>query len=159
MVEEALTAVAAAGGAAVVQAAGTDAWAGLRQAVARWFGRGDARRERAEWERLDRSAAELTGDGADEQARVRQAAVWQTRFEMVLEALDEAEQAAAVAGLRALVGDHAPVHGVSADRGGLAVGGNVDIRATHGSAAAIRMGDVTLGDPPTSGAEQERRPR
>ncbi|MGW3466207.1 hypothetical protein ACWDE9_44675, partial [Streptomyces olivaceoviridis] len=38
MLEQALTALAAAGGAAVVQAAGTDAWTGLRQAVARWFG-------------------------------------------------------------------------------------------------------------------------
>ncbi|MGG2464900.1 hypothetical protein ACO0M4_34960 [Streptomyces sp. RGM 3693] len=154
MVEEALTAVAAAGGTAVVQAAGTEAWAGLRQAAARWFGRGDARRERTELERLDRSAAELTGDGADEQVRVRQVAVWQTRFEAALEALDEAEQAAAVNGLRALLDEHAPAPGMSADRGGVAAGGNVTIRATHGSAAAIRMGNVTLGNPPASGAEQ-----
>jgi hypothetical protein len=59
MLEQALTALAAAGGTAVVQAAGTDAWTGLRQAVARWFGRGDRQRERVELERLDRTAGEL----------------------------------------------------------------------------------------------------
>ncbi|MEW1777109.1 hypothetical protein [Streptomyces sp. NPDC086777] len=35
---------------------------------------------------------------------------------------------------------------VSAGGGGPAVGGNVDIRADHGSAAAWTMGDVTIGD-------------
>ncbi|MEW2518997.1 hypothetical protein [Actinacidiphila alni] len=31
---------------------------------------------------------------------------------------------------------------------GIAVGGDVDIRADRGSAAALRIGDVTLGPPP-----------
>jgi hypothetical protein len=48
MLVETLAALAAAGGAAVVQAAGTDAWNGFRQAVARWFARGDAQREQAD---------------------------------------------------------------------------------------------------------------
>ncbi len=38
--------------------------------------------------------------------------------------------------------------GVSAGDGGQAVGGNVDIRADHGSAAAWTMGNVNLGNPP-----------
>ncbi|MGW7568582.1 hypothetical protein ACWGJV_20195 [Streptomyces tendae] len=38
--------------------------------------------------------------------------------------------------------------GVSAASGGLAVGGRVDVRAEGGSAAALRMGDVTLGSSP-----------
>jgi predicted signal transduction protein with EAL and GGDEF domain len=59
MLTEALMAVSGAGGAAVVQAAGTDAWTGLRQRVARLLGRGDTQRERAELERLDRTAQTL----------------------------------------------------------------------------------------------------
>lgn len=44
--------------------------------------------------------------------------------------------------------------GVSAGDEGVAVGGNVDIRADHGSAAAWTMGDVTLGNPPQPGPRQ-----
>ncbi|MFJ4184933.1 hypothetical protein [Kitasatospora sp. NPDC089509] len=44
--------------------------------------------------------------------------------------------------------------GVSAGDAGTAVGGNVDIRADHGSAAAWTMGDVTLGNPPQPGPQQ-----
>jgi hypothetical protein len=47
-----------------------------------------------------------------------------------------------------------PSAGVSASEGGQAVGGNVDIRADHGSAAAFTMGDVTLGNPPVPGPGQ-----
>lgn len=41
MLGEALTALAAAGGTVVVQAAGTSGWQGFQRAVARWFARGD----------------------------------------------------------------------------------------------------------------------
>ncbi|MER5860276.1 hypothetical protein ABT131_32465 [Streptomyces sp900105245] len=47
--------------------------------------------------------------------------------------------------------------GVSASGDGQAVGGSVDIRAEHGAAAALRMGDVTIeasGNPPQPGPEQ-----
>lgn len=45
--------------------------------------------------------------------------------------------------------------GVSASGEGQAIGGNVDIRAEGGSAAALRMGDVTLGpDPGRPGRNQ-----
>lgn len=48
--------------------------------------------------------------------------------------------------------------GVSASGSGQAVGGNVDITAEGGSAAALRMGDVTVGsvpaDPRRPGADQ-----
>ncbi|MBV9024183.1 MAG: hypothetical protein JO362_10415 [Streptomycetaceae bacterium] len=37
---------------------------------------------------------------------------------------------------------------------GQAVGGNVDIRADHASAAAWNMGDVTVGNPPKPGPTQ-----
>ncbi|MFI6157879.1 hypothetical protein ACIBCA_34945 [Kitasatospora sp. NPDC051170] len=44
--------------------------------------------------------------------------------------------------------------GVSAVDHAVAVGGNIDIRADHGSAAALHMGDVTLGNPPQPGPQQ-----
>jgi hypothetical protein len=108
MLTEALMAVAGAGGTAVVQAAGTDAWTGLRQRVARLLGRGDTQRESAELERLDRTAqaleeADTTGEA--ERARLRQEASWQTRFESLLESLEDSEQQQVAAELQALVAE------------------------------------------------------
>ncbi|MEV5376974.1 hypothetical protein AB0L26_13520 [Streptomyces nondiastaticus] len=117
MLNEALVAVAAAGGSAVVQAAGTDAWTGLREQVARWFGRGDEARERVELERLDRTAGVLTaadsgpgpGRGSSDAARVRdrQEGAWQSRFESLLEGLPEGERELVAEELRALVKEYA----------------------------------------------------
>ncbi|WP_405901880.1 hypothetical protein OG696_00490 [Streptomyces sp. NBC_00656] len=106
MLVEGLIAVAGAGGGAVVQAAGTDAWKGIRGGFARLFSRGDARRERAELERLDQTRAVLeAAQEGEETQRVRTAQVarWQTRLETLLEELPEAEQQQVVAELQALV--------------------------------------------------------
>ncbi|URN11858.1 hypothetical protein LUW77_08685 [Streptomyces radiopugnans] len=108
MLEQALAALAAAGGTAVVQAAGTEAWTAVREAVARWFGRGDERRERAELERLDRAADELAGAAVTELARVRQEAAWQARFENLLESAGGDERARLAEELRALLERHFP---------------------------------------------------
>lgn len=151
MLEQALTALAAAGGTAVVQAAGTDAWTELRQAVARWFGRGDRQRERVELERLDQSAGELEMAEAAmvERERIRQEAAWQTRIEAMLENLDDTERAQAAEELRNLLAQHTPQGGALAGQGGLAVGGNVDIRAEQGSiAAGVIHGGAHIGRPP-----------
>ncbi|MFE4337072.1 hypothetical protein ACFRQM_49495 [Streptomyces sp. NPDC056831] len=43
---------------------------------------------------------------------------------------------------------------VSADHEATAVGGNVDLRADHGSVASWRVGDVTLGNPTQPGPHQ-----
>ncbi|TGB08421.1 hypothetical protein [Streptomyces sp. MZ04] len=107
MLDSTMTALAAAGGLAVARAAGTDAWAGIRQAVARWFGRGDEERERAELARLDQTAVALTvaaggGEGAL-RARIEEETSWRTRFEVVLESLDDARRREAVAQLQALI--------------------------------------------------------
>ncbi|MFF2927627.1 hypothetical protein ACFVTP_35400 [Streptomyces celluloflavus] len=138
MLEQALAALAAAGGAAVVQAAGTDAWAGLRQAMARWVGRGHVQRERTELERLDRTAGELeVAEAAEaERVRVRQEAAWQARIEALLESLDDIERIRAAEELRALLAQHTSRGGVSAGSGGLAVGGNMEVHAEQGSIAA-----------------------
>jgi hypothetical protein len=148
MLEQALTALAAAAGAAVVRAAGTDAWTGLRTAVARWFGRGDGQRERAELERLTRTAGELQSAEPTqaEALRIRQETAWQTRIESLLEGLDDDERAQAAEELRALLTQHAQQGGPSADRGGVAVSG--DIRAEKGAiAAGVIHGGAHIGHP------------
>ncbi|MFB8090374.1 hypothetical protein [Streptomyces sp. NPDC055992] len=106
MLVEGLVAVAAAGGGAVVQAAATDAWNGVRGGLARIFGRGDAGREQAELERLDQTRAVLAAAQEGEEAQrvqIAQVARWQTRLETLLEELPEAEQQQVVAELQALV--------------------------------------------------------
>ncbi|RLV10193.1 hypothetical protein CTZ27_02905 [Streptomyces griseocarneus] len=103
---EGIIAAAAAGGGAIVQAAGTDAWAGIRAGTARLFGRGDAGREQAELERLDRTQAVLVAaqEGEEaERAQMTQVAVWQTRLEALLEGLSDAERRQVVAELGSLV--------------------------------------------------------
>lgn len=148
MLVEALTALAAASGSAVVQAAGTDAWAGFRQAVARWFGRGDAEQERAELERLDKTVTVLrTADPAQaERARISQEASWQARIETVLENLDEGERGRAADQLRALLAQHVPEVRVTAGAGGVATGGGMDIHAEEGSiAAGVIHGGASIG--------------
>ncbi|WP_406219019.1 hypothetical protein [Streptomyces canus] len=106
MLVEGLIAVAASGGGAIVQAAGTDAWAGIRSGVARILGRGEAAREQAEIERLEQTRAELesAGDGAESE-RVQTVLVtrWQTRLEMLLEQLPDEERQQVAAELQALV--------------------------------------------------------
>ncbi|GHH73617.1 hypothetical protein GCM10018781_38430 [Kitasatospora indigofera] len=110
MLEAALAALAAAGGTAVVQAAGTDAWNGFRTRVARLIGRGDGQREHAELERLDRTAdvLEAVGPGEAEQVRIRQEASWQTRFEALLESLTDVEREQVAAELRILLHEEDP---------------------------------------------------
>ncbi|MFJ2194087.1 hypothetical protein ACIOJE_40135 [Kitasatospora sp. NPDC087861] len=156
MLEEVLVTLATAGGTAVVQAAGTQAWDGLRARVARLLSRGDGERERVELERLDSTASALqaSASAGAEQVRLRQEVAWQTRFESLLEGVAGAEREHAAAELRALVQEHTASGAVSAGDHGVAVGGSVDVRADHGSVAALRMGDVTLGNPPLPGPPQ-----
>lgn len=156
MLEDALVALATAGGTAVVQAAGTQAWDALRVRVARLLGRGDAERERVELERLDRTAGALEAPPPSEAERVRlrQEASWQTRFEALLEDVAGAERERVAAELRALVQEQAASCAVSAGDHGVAVGGSVDVRADHGSVAALRVGDVTVGNPSQPGPPQ-----
>ncbi|WP_432168163.1 hypothetical protein [Streptomyces sp. bgisy031] len=156
MLSEAMTALAAVGGTTVVQAASTDAWAGLRQQLGRWLGRGDPQRENAELERLDETAGELdtAGPAELERVRIRQEAAWQVRIETVLESLDDTRRAQAAEQLSALLSQRIPPGGGSAGQSVQAVGGNVAIRADHGSASAWNMGSVTLGNPPQPGSPQ-----
>jgi hypothetical protein len=143
---EALTALAAAGGTAVVQAAGTDAWAGFRSRVAKWFARENTGREQVALEHLDRTTAALEAAGPDEveQVRADQQASWQKSFEILLESLDGEEQQRAADNLRDLL---AGGQAVAAGPGAVAVAGDVGIHAETGGAAAWQMGDVQIGSP------------
>lgn len=135
MLDQTLVALASAAGGAVASAAGTDAWQGLRQRVARIFGRGDGAERRVLLERLDGSVVELERAGPEEreQARVRVVAAWQTRFLDLLEDADDEDRAELVRHLNELVGyGQRPFGGASASDGGLAVEGTVDIRADRG---------------------------
>ena len=154
MLAEALTALAAAGGTAVVQAAGKDAWAEFRSRVAKWFSRGDAGREQVALERLDRTAAVLEAAGPGEVVRVRagQEASWQILFEVLLEGLDSEEQALAANDLRDLLADFADGWAAAVGRDQIAVAGDVNIHAETGGAAAWQMGNVQIGQPPGGSA-------
>ncbi|WP_202487903.1 MULTISPECIES: hypothetical protein [unclassified Streptomyces] len=147
---EALTVLATAGGTAVVQAAGTDAWDGLRRRVAVWFGRGDAERESGELARLDQTASALdAGDGGSaERIRIRQEALWQARFEGLLEGLTQDERDRAAAELQSLLDAHRSSGTVVGD-GGLVVGGDLNVSAdNHSVAGGVVNGGVHLSSPP-----------
>ncbi len=140
MLVEGLVAVAAAGGGAIVQAAGTDAWTGIRGGFARLLGRGETGREQVELERLDRTRAvlEAAQEGADaELVQTAQVARWQTRLETLLEELAEAERESVVVEVRALVaqaGAAAPAQAVHNDFRG----------ATFTSSQVLGSGTMTV---------------
>ncbi|MFI5524249.1 hypothetical protein [Streptomyces platensis] len=150
-------ALTAAGGAAVVQAAGTDLWAGFRQRVARLPGRGDTRREQTELERLDRTAAVVraVGQDAEERTLTIEEISWRTRFETFLENSRAEERDLAAAELRALLADAPRPTDTSASAGGFAARGKVDIHAEGGAiAAGVINGEVRLGTPWQTGPSQ-----
>ncbi|OPC76537.1 hypothetical protein B4N89_46870 [Embleya scabrispora] len=157
MLSESLTALAAMGGSAVVQAVGTDAWASFRVGVGRLFGRGgaDEQAARVTLERLDRVAVALENapDATDaERVGAETASAWRTRFEDLLDGLPEHERRAVETELRELVEAArragAAAGGHSAGHHGAVVRGDLNITAEGGSAAAFGMGDVHLGAAP-----------
>jgi hypothetical protein len=93
-------------------------------------------------------AADEAGDG-EVSARTRR---------RLTDALDEAleHDGELAATLREVLGEIAALTPAvaSAREDGLAVAGGVDIRAEGGSVAALRMGDVTIGNPLVPGSPQ-----
>ncbi|MFF5029752.1 hypothetical protein ACFY2J_36820 [Streptomyces collinus] len=105
MLDEVMTAAAAAGGTAVVEAAGSDLWAWFRTRCAQLVGRGDPGREGEALERLDRTAVALAAgadEGEREWQREVQARLWRGEFAALLESVAAAERDELVAGLDAL---------------------------------------------------------
>jgi triphosphoribosyl-dephospho-CoA synthetase len=159
MLDQALIVLASAAGTAVAQAAGTDAWQSFRERVARVFGRGPAPvvAQEAALDRLDRTASELESAGPGAAERVRDAAVaaWRTRFQDLMEELDEDDREQAVAQLRELVALAQQTRsGVLAADEGISIGHDVHIQAQNHAAAAVKMGDVTIGNPPSPGPDE-----
>ncbi|MGW1788135.1 hypothetical protein ACWCO0_35465 [Streptomyces tubercidicus] len=155
MLDETLMALAASAGTAVAAAAGTDVWESVRTrlgGILRRENGGDAELVLA---RADRAAAELSGaeDEDAERARSRLEGVWRDRFEDLLGRLDADERAEVADQLTTLASLARPAGGVSAGDDGLAVGGNVSVRAGDGSVAAVRIGTVNMGNPPPPGVE------
>jgi len=134
MLSEALTAAAAGGGMAVVQAAGSDSWAWFRARCARLVGRGDGDAEREALERLDRTAAVLDSVDEGERERVRtvHAVLWQGEFASLLETPDEEERARVLGQLAQLAADF----GATGDTSRGLVAGNT----FHGP-TAVQTGD------------------
>ncbi|MFD7655243.1 hypothetical protein ACFV4N_14830 [Actinosynnema sp. NPDC059797] len=155
MLEEALVALAAAGGTALVEAAATDVWTKAKERFARFLGRGDEQRALVVEGRLERTRAELlplTGGELD-RARELRAAEWATRLRDVLEEHPESaeELRGVVEQLRAegvsvtaTTGDHSVI-----------IGGDSTTSATSGGVAAqVIHGNVsTSGNPPRPGTD------
>ena len=93
MLTEALAALAATGGTALVTAMVTDGWEDMKGKFARLFGRGNAKGTEAAAALLEQSRAALAGlSGADlERTRAEQEVVWRTRLGDLLEQYPEAE--------------------------------------------------------------------
>lgn len=149
MVGEAIVALAAAGGAAIAQAAGTDAWAGVRRVAARLLGRGDPQREAAELVRLDQTEEALVGGEAGAGERARWEGVWQARLEMLLSGMGSSEQDVCVRQVEALV---ALAGGLAGEAGayGVQAGRDVTVRSEQGSVAGAVVhveGDLRIDHP------------
>ncbi|MGW6638249.1 hypothetical protein [Streptomyces cyaneofuscatus] len=154
MLFESAAALAAAGGAAVVQAVGTDIWVTARGRVASLFSRGDGQRQTAELTRLDQTAQELAGaDDNDQNRVVHWQSTWQARLEMLLDSLPEAERNEVSEELESLiqsVNRAARPSSVAAGDLGVAAAGDISIDARGGSVAGAVVsveGDVRLGGP------------
>lgn len=160
MLTEALSALAAAGGTAVVQAAGTDVWSAVRERVVRMFSHSNARPPQRVIEQLDQTAAALepvATEAEGEEARARLATAWQTRFEDLLEDVSEDERTQVAAQVRELLNftSQQGVSTASAGDAGIAIGGDVHVNAREGSVGAgVIRGDVTLGNPTPPGPDQ-----
>ena len=152
---ESITALAAAGGLAVVQAAGTDAWTGVRRAVARLLGRGNPEQEALELDRLDRTENALAPGRSGqviEAERLRWEGVWQTRIEALFENCPPSEAELLAAELQNLVAQAGRYFGAMPSNGGtgVAAGRDVSVQADRGSLAggAVHVeGGVRLGGP------------
>jgi hypothetical protein len=145
MLEDALVALAAAGGRALMQDMGTDAWITMRPRIARLFARGDPERESDELEQLDRAAGALEKAGPDTKAA--QEASWRLRLQALFEDLSYDERQGAAEELRDLLANWAGL--TSVRLGGTAMDKDVTLRAeTQSMAVGVNYGDRRPGDNP-----------
>lgn len=134
-----VAALAALAGTALVQAMVTDGWEGVRNKVARLFGRGQA--DPTIERRLDAACEQLATALPSElkQMQTTLASQWQTRFDDLI-----ADHPDAQADLAALVDELSVV--MSASGHSVAAAGDVNVAADHGGVAAgVIHGDVRTG--------------
>ncbi|MET9448918.1 hypothetical protein [Streptomyces cinerochromogenes] len=144
MLDPTVLTLASSGATALVTAAGTDAWSGLRTAFVRWVARGGPQAEGEAEDRLDHTANVLRAAAAEELGRVRlqEEAVWRDRIETALRALDETQRAEAVEGLGKLLAEFAGT--ATARPASVEIGGDVSVRTGHSS---IAIGVISGGQP------------
>ena len=134
------------GGVAIVQAAGQDAWQGFRKAVARWFARGDAERERAELQRIAATAAAVAAAEHTEAEALRQEGRWRGRIEALLDSLAGQVREDAAAEFRALLAERPAAAGPVFAPRGLVVQGDMNLTGGAGSIVAGKVeGGAYLG--------------
>ncbi|MEU9100634.1 hypothetical protein [Streptomyces sp. NPDC048361] len=152
MLAEELAAIAAAGAGALVQAAGTDAWTGIRDRVSHLFGREQEQRTSESLD-LTLTALEHANPSSElAQVRARQAVYWQVRFEDLLNSLAAEQQQLAVVQLREVI-EGMRQSGSPSDH--LSISGDVSVRATHGSVAGVLLtGDIHIENPLQPGSER-----
>lgn len=153
MLGDALVALAALSGNAVVTAATTDAWEAVRHKFARLLGRGNPDKEQLAVDRLEETRQLLAGapDADLEQTRAGQAERWAGRLADFLEENPDAEDELRT--LTAEVQASLPVAAVSATDHGVAAGRDVKVRADRGGVAAgVIHGSVTPGPTPPGAA-------
>ncbi|MFE7068910.1 hypothetical protein ACFU96_02295 [Streptomyces sp. NPDC057620] len=133
MVPEWLSMLTAAGSAALVDAASTDAWQAARERFARLLGRGDPDRTEAAARRLDelRRVADLPGNER-ELADARHA--WRLRLQDLLE-----DHPDAVGDLRSAIAELPPPRTASA-----AMNRQENRAHDHGTVNAVLNGDLTI---------------
>ena len=157
VLEDVLTALAAAGGAAVVQAAGTDAWVGVREGVERLLSRGDPARRSEAAVRLENTAQVVNGANRGGPVLDEHQAYWRGVFETFLDGIGADDRERATQQLRALVSLASDSSAVGASSTGVHsnVFGGADFRAEGGSVAAnVINGGVRIGNPPSPDANQ-----
>lgn len=139
MLSEALLALAAAGGTALVEAVTTDAWLATKSGFLRLLGRGDRSREAVIEQQLERTRAALEAAKPDnEQIRLAQQAAWTARLEDLLSEQPEIadELRALLEQLPTTVSDsagHVTQHVVAFDRAQQAVQGHGTQIVTFGA--------------------------
>jgi hypothetical protein len=145
-----LMALAALAGQELVKAMAGDGWAAVRDAAARWFGRGDEQRAQRQGQELEETrTAVQTGTVAESVAAGR----WQGRLEALLDEHPELADE-----LTALVSDlqkASTTGAVSATDHALVIGGDAHIEGTHGGiGAGVIHGSVSAGYPSPPGPAQ-----
>ncbi|GAA3497326.1 hypothetical protein GCM10019016_044270 [Streptomyces prasinosporus] len=145
MLAETITAIASAGGTAVIAAAGTDLWTSFRDRLAKLLGRGDAETEQTILRHLQRTAVELPAalEGS-EAVRGQLEAAWAGQIASILRALPDDEREEVARRLQELTAEVAlrsenDGYLAQAHNHGQAIGRDMNINSANGGYSAGQM--------------------